>query len=40
MGTTKDHRVLMTSRQAQSMVSIVDLAHLVRDLAINRGAPA
>jgi predicted AlkP superfamily phosphohydrolase/phosphomutase len=29
-----------TSRQAQSMVSIVDLAHLARDLAINRSAPA
>jgi predicted AlkP superfamily phosphohydrolase/phosphomutase len=29
-----------TSRQAQSMASIVDLAHLTRDLAINRSAPA
>jgi predicted AlkP superfamily phosphohydrolase/phosphomutase len=28
------------SRQAQSMASIVDLAHLARDLATNRSAPA
>jgi predicted AlkP superfamily phosphohydrolase/phosphomutase len=28
------------SRQAQSMTSIVDLAQLVRDLAMDRGAPA